>query len=52
MRTRPRPATARKPRAAVRKLAAIDIGSMPLKPPAPRERPRRHRLRFYERRRK
>jgi hypothetical protein len=47
-RQRQRTSTATKPRAAVRKLPDFDIRSMQKKPPAPSERHRRRRLRFYE----
>ena len=47
-RQRQRTRTAAKPRATLRKLSDFDIRSMPRKPPAPSERHRRRRLRFYE----
>jgi hypothetical protein len=50
MSTRPRLRTTAvgKSRTSVRKLSDFDIRSMPRKPPAPSERHRRRRLRFYE----
>jgi hypothetical protein len=48
MNARLRPRTsAKKPHATVRKLTAVDIRSMPKKPPAPSVRHRRGWLRFY-----